>query len=149
MGLHIGGHAYPRDASYDDLLNADSNLSPLPDVKVDYDRKLYVLEPSRRPDRLIRVQKGDALTDHIKGTNGHIFTKRCKFDDKAFNVYQGCVGIITEGKIGTADVQDCVALIIQDKKVTKTALAHIDIDTKESAIQDVLNYLPQGEKEVI
>jgi hypothetical protein len=149
MVLYIGGHPYTRDTSQDVLLQAVKNLpSPIPNVKIDFDRKLYNLRPSGL-DFLISMQKGHIPINQITGNNKYIFSKKSKCDEEAYCVHQNFCGFVTCGKMGTTNVQDCVALIVQDKAVNKTALAHISKVSTNKNIQNILSYMPKGKKEAI
>lgn len=149
MALYIGSTPYSRDASMTTYIDALAKLpSPLPDVRTDYDPEIYTVEQSNGPDLLIK-KNGRFTTYTINGKNGYVFSKRSKFVEDAYSVHQGEAGFATIDKMGTQNVQDCVALIIQDKKTQKTALAHIDSGTKENAIKSMLSYFAKGDKEVI
>lgn len=147
MSLYINDVNH-KNSSLNTLFEAVKSLpSPLPDIKVDFDSSIYSMQPARGPDLLITTR--EEITNQIKGKNGYIFSKKSKCDDKAYHVYQEFVGFVTNDKIGTTNVQDCVALIVQDKKIKKTALAHISVGTEKASIQSMLSCMPKGEKEVI
>ncbi|WP_339047634.1 hypothetical protein [Candidatus Mesenet endosymbiont of Phosphuga atrata] len=148
MVLYIGGKSYSNES---DLLGAVKNLpSPLLDVVTDFDDKIYTMRQDEdRPDFLISNQQNGDFKN-IKGKSDHIFSRENRISDKeAYRINQGNVGFISNGKIGTNDVYDCVALIIQDKKSKKTALAHITTSTNQKFLPNILSYMPVGEKEVI
>ncbi|PWU14202.1 MAG: hypothetical protein C5B45_04810 [Chlamydiae bacterium] len=148
MSLYIGGRVYPEGSPLGTLFDAVKNLpSPLPDVKVDFDSNIYSMPSSRGSDCLITAK--EKIEDLIKGKNNFLFSRESKLDDSAYHVRQGFVGFVTNQKIGTTNVQDCVALIIQDKEVKKTALAHITTGSQESSIRHILSCMPKGEKEVV
>lgn len=129
--------------------------SPLPDVRFDYDPEMYHVEKSTITlhDYIITVKQGKDLKDgdDIQGKDGYLFSKKIfKTEDKeAYHVGQGDAILVKGGKVGTTNVQDCVALIVQDKKVQQTALAHIASVTSERKIKEILSSMPEGEKEVI
>lgn len=150
MSLYIGGRSYASDAARQDLLDAVQRLpSPLPDVKNDYDRELYTLESSRGPDRLIKTKLENKNIEEVKSKDGRIFSKISQHDPEAYSVYQGDVGYMSKGKMGTRNVQDCVAMIVKDKRSKRTALAHIDCGQREHHLQNLLSYMPKGRKKVI
>ncbi len=72
-----------------------------------------------------------------------------KFDNEAYMVAQGEVGFSASEKIGTANLTQCVGLIIHDIKSKKTALAHIDIYVSENDLNNILKYMPIGNKKII
>lgn len=151
MVLYIGSKSYIDNSSMSDQLKAIKELpSPLPDVKKDFDKKVYNMEPARGG---FVISKKDGTRDfgnEIIGENGVIFTKKSQLNKEVYRVEQGGVAFITGGKIGTHNVQSCVALIIQDKDTKKTALAHISGHASDiQFVKDILSYMPSGDKEVI
>lgn len=101
------------------------------------------------PGFLISKQENDDFKNII-GKNDHTFSRENgTSDQEAYCIHQGNAGFISNGKIGASDVYDCVALIIQDKKSKKTALAHVTTVTDEKFLSNTLSYMPVGEKEVI
>lgn len=150
MSLYIGGKPYASDAAFQDLLDAVQRLpSPLQDVKNDYDSELYTLEASRGFDRLIKTKHENKKIEEIKSKDGRIFSKRSQLDPEAYSVGQGDVGYMSKGKMGTTNVQDCVAMIVKDKLSKQTALAHVHCVTREAHLQNLLSYMPKGRKKVI
>ena len=148
--LYIGGKSYASDAAFQDLLDAVQRLpSPLPDVKNDYDRDLYTLEPSRGQDRLIKTKYENKKIEEVKSNDGRIFSKRSQPDLEAYTVLQSDVGYMLKGKMGTTNVQDCVAMIVKDKLSKQTALAHISCGTRVKDLENLLSYMPKGRKKVI
>lgn len=149
MSLYIGGVSYSGN-TYSTILEAINKLpSPFPDVRYDFDHEAYTLQPSRGKDFLITPKIGNILTDTIQGKDGYVFSKQSRMDEEAYYVCQGSMGIVISGKIGTRNIQDCVGLIIQDKKTHLTALAHISRSVDEDNIKKMLSKMPMGDKEVI
>lgn len=118
MSLYIGGSIYPKNGSIDTLFDAVKKLpSPLPSVTIDFDNNIYSMQPSRGPDFLITSQ--EKISDPIKGKDGYTFSKRSNWDNSAYHVDQDSVGFATHERIGTTNVQDCVALVIKIRKYKK------------------------------
>lgn len=68
-----------------------------------------------------------------------------KVDYDAVRVEQHEVGF-SDQKIGTDNIQQCVAVILYDPITKKTALAHVDKFTDTSSLADVIASFPKGTK---
>lgn len=147
--INIGRCFFDPNTPLNILLDVIKELpSPLPNIKYDLDKDTYSVTSDNKNFCISRKGKNNSCRK-LKGQMGYVFSKVSLSDDKAYHVDEGCVGFATNEKMGTTNVQDCVALIIQDRKVKSTALAHISIFNSEEAIQGVLSYMPEGSKEVI
>ena len=137
--------------------------APFTTIQQDYNKSLYTVKKDEFTiDFRISVTNKDPDTNlltnnQIKSCGDHIFKIKVNRrndgtneDTLAYNVHQGQVRYTKSGsyKLGTTNVQDCVATIIQDKKTTQLALAHVSTHTHH-IIDSALKYLPQGEKNVI
>jgi hypothetical protein len=70
-----------------------------------------------------------------------------KIDKDAYRVEQREVGFSDKEKIGTDNLQQCIAIIVHDPKTKKTALAHFDRGTDPQSIsEDVIDKFPRGNK---
>lgn len=69
-----------------------------------------------------------------------------KVDYNAHRVEQHEVGFSNKEKIGTDNIQQCVAVILHDPVTKKTALAHVDKFTDASSLSDVIKQFPPGTK---
>jgi len=67
-----------------------------------------------------------------------------KVDYDAHRVEQHEVGFSNKEKIGTDNIQQCVAVILHDPVTKKTALAHIDKFTDAASLSDVIKQFPPG-----
>ncbi len=66
-------------------------------------------------------------------------------DYSASRVEQHEVGFSADKKIGTDNIQQCVAVILHDPETKKAALAHVDIHTDISSLRDVIaNFPPEA-----
>ncbi len=68
-----------------------------------------------------------------------------KVDYEAVRVEQHEVGF-SDKKIGTDNIQQCVAVILHDPITKKTALAHVDIYTDTKSLAQVIANFPPGTK---
>lgn len=68
-----------------------------------------------------------------------------KIDYEAVRVEQHEVGF-SDQKIGTDNIQQCVAVILHDPITKKTALAHVDKFTDTSSLSSVIANFPKGTK---
>jgi tetratricopeptide (TPR) repeat protein len=66
-----------------------------------------------------------------------------RIDHEAVRVEQHEVGFSNQ-KIGTDNIQQCVAVILHDPVTKKTALAHVDIHTDAKSLSDVIKNFPNG-----
>ncbi|KAJ6644992.1 hypothetical protein Bhyg_00189 [Pseudolycoriella hygida] len=65
------------------------------------------------------------------------------FDYEAHNILQHEVGFSADEKIGTTDLQQCVAVILRDPVTHYTALAHVDEDVRiDSLSNEVISKFP-------
>lgn len=64
-------------------------------------------------------------------------------DHSALRVEQGEVGFSAEQPMGTDHICDCICMIVHDPITKKTALAHIDIGTPQTALEAVFKRLPK------
>ena len=142
---------------------------PFTCIEHDIDDKYYIYGPSKYyPDSLDRqiahhADKGFKDKPSISRDlcivglsrkkyyfypRGNRLPLRCPADNTAYYVAQGEVCYSTDRKMGTNNVQDCVALIIQDKNTGSTALAHVSTATL-NLVDEILAYMPKGPKDVI
>lgn len=69
-----------------------------------------------------------------------------KIDYDAHRVEQHEVGFSNKEKIGTDNIQQCVAVILYDPVTKKTALAHVDKFTDATSLSEVISQFPPGTK---
>ncbi len=64
-------------------------------------------------------------------------------DKEAYNIDQREVGYSNSAKIGTTNIQQCVAVIIHDPDTKQSALAHIDFNTSAKSLGKVIDNFPK------
>lgn len=70
-----------------------------------------------------------------------------KVDTEAYRIEQHEVGFSNQEKIGTDNIQQCVAVVIYDPESKKTALAHVDRFTDPTSLsKDVIDRFPNDKK---
>ncbi|WP_253299845.1 hypothetical protein [Wolbachia endosymbiont of Chironomus riparius] len=151
MVLYINNKVYSKDSPINEILDAIKNLpAPFPNVKTDFDSTIYDLQQEGFFDFVITKKDGTTdFNNEIIGKDGTIFKKESVLDGECYYVNEGNVKFATDKKLSTTNVQDCVALIIQDVNTKKTALAHISLGSSRKFIKSIFNYMPDGKKEVI
>ncbi len=84
---------------------------------------------------------GRITDDHefgIKHYSKSYELSQAAIDLKAYRVEQREVGIMSTGRIGTDNLQQCVAVVIYDPTTQKTALSHVDHSTTAKSLDKVI-----------
>ncbi len=147
--------------------------APIRMFQRDHDNSVYNLEdhpdyPQGTGSLLITIKSGkqeehsnfqtDTSATYLRGKDGYKFLTfpyprklhLIPRDNSAKHIYQGSIGYSEpgKGKLGTDNLQDCVALVMQDIPTKKMALAHVSVQTHR-LVDEGLQTLPPGEKKII